>query len=80
MEPTGEAADAAAPRCAEAAPAETETAPPRRTSYEAYAYRSDPRHRQYEVDSVACKRQYVSVVTVWNLLGVSTAVASCGSP
>ena len=51
MEPTGrgEAAEAEAP---------PEPAPPRRTSYEAYAYRSDPRHRQYEVDSVACKRQW----------------------
>ena len=48
MEPTGEAAATAPP----------EPAPPRRTSYEAYAYRSDPRHRQYEVDSVACKRQW----------------------
>ena len=46
MEPTGEVASP------------PEAAPPRRTSYEAYAYRSDPRHRQYEVDSVACKRQW----------------------
>ena len=33
-------------------------ASPKSPRYAAYSYRSDPRHRQLEVDSVACKRQW----------------------